>query len=109
MGINEALLLVGVFTLLAGVVTLMVAVRILRSTLRSEHRGSERLEILREQQARMESWSEERRFLLDELRYERAWRESQAQENGRTQLPAVRLELEAPPQLPWWRRIFTWE
>jgi hypothetical protein len=109
MGINEALLLVGVFGLLAGVATLMVAVRILRSTQRSELRGSERLEILREQQARLESWNEERRFLLDELRRERAWRESQVQENGRTQLPAVPLALEAPPQLPWWRRIFYWE
>ena len=103
---NVAMLLVGVFGLLAGGATLLVAVRILRSTQRSEHRGSERLEILREQQARSESWNEERRFLLDELKRERAWRESQVQENGRAQLPAVPLALEAPPQPPWWRRIF---
>ena len=103
---NVAMLLVGVFGLLAGGATLLVALRILRSTQRSEHRGSERLEILREQQARLESWNEERRFLLDELKRERAWRESQVQENGRAQLPAVPLALEAPPQPPWWRRIF---
>ena len=110
---STAVLLVGSLSVLMGMVALVVALRILRSTLRSERRGNERLENLREQQARLEFLREERMLLLEQLRQEhnrrteveRAWGESLAQENGRVPLPAVRGALEAAPRLPWWRRL----
>lgn len=110
---STTMLLVGSLSVLMGMVTLVVALRILRSALRSERRGNERLEILREQQARLEFLREERMLLLEQLRQEhnrrteveRAWEESLAQENGRVPLPAVRGALEAAPRLPWWRRL----
>ena len=111
---STVMLLVGSIGVLVGMLALVVALRILRSALRSERRGNERLEILREQQARLELLREERMLLLEQLRrehaqrteVERAWRESLAQENGRVPLPAVRGALEAAPRLPWWRRLF---
>jgi DNA-binding XRE family transcriptional regulator len=58
--------------LAAIVVTLVVAVRILQSAHRSENTAEERLEILREQQQRLEFLHEERRLLLEEIERQRS-------------------------------------
>ncbi len=65
------LLLVGI-SLLVSVAILIVAFDILKSTRTEAHRGSERLEILREQQERLAIMHEERRLLLEELERQRA-------------------------------------
>ncbi len=113
---STALFVVGSLGVLVGMMALVVAFRILRSALRSERMGNERLEILREQQERLAYLREERELLLEELRQERrrhaeiekAWRESSvAYGNGRVLLPAVRRALEgAPRRRQWWSRIF---
>ncbi len=111
---STLLLVLGSLSVLVGMVAVVLALRILRSALSSERMGSERLEILREQQQRLEVLREEREMLLEELRrahdrhaeLEQAWRESPVeQENGRVQLPAVRGELEGAPRRSWWFRI----
>ncbi len=61
-----AVVLAGV-SLLVSSVTLLVATRILRTAGRSELAGDERLEILREQQQRLDYLHEERRALLGTL------------------------------------------
>ena len=61
-----AVVLAGV-SLLVSSVTLLVATRILRTARRSELAGDERLEILREQQQRLDYLHEERRALLGTL------------------------------------------
>ena len=61
-----AVVLAGV-SLLVSSVTLLVATRILRTASRSELAGDERLEILREQQQRLDYLHEERRALLGTL------------------------------------------
>ena len=61
-----AVVLAGV-ALLVSPVTLLVATRILRTARRSELAGDERLEILREQQQRLDYLHEERRALLGTL------------------------------------------
>jgi hypothetical protein len=88
---STVLFVVGNLGVLVGMIALVVAFRILRSALRSERMGNERLEILREQQERLAYLRRERELLLEELRQERgryaeierAWRESSAaQDNG---------------------------
>jgi hypothetical protein len=110
-----ALFVLGSLSVLVGMAAVVLAVGILRSALRSERMGNERLEILREQQERLGLLREERRMLFEELRgertrraeLERAWRESLVeQENGRVLLPAVRGALEGAPRWRWWFRIF---
>jgi hypothetical protein len=98
-------------SLLASVITLVVALRIVQSAHRSENSGEERLQILREQQQRLEFMREERRLLLEEIERQRSERNG-AQRNGAQRPP---LELSAPsseraqPQglRLWWRRIFS--
>jgi hypothetical protein len=90
-------------SLLASVITLVVALRILQSAHRSENSGEERLQILREQQQRLEFMREERRLLLEEI-------ERQRSEMNGAQRP---LELsahseeqgESQEMRAWWRRI----
>ena len=115
---STLLAVLGSLSVVVGMAALVLALRILRSALRSERMGNERLEILREQQQRLGVLREEREMLLEELRraHERAhdrhtelegvWRESLVeQENGRVQLPAVRGELEGAARRWWWFRI----
>ncbi len=111
---STLLLVLGSLSVLVGMAAVVLALRILRSALRSERMGNERLEILREQQQRLGVLREEREMLLGELRLahdrnaelERAWRESLVeQENGRVRLPAVRGELEGAARRSWWFRI----
>jgi hypothetical protein len=88
---STVLFVVGILDVLVGMIALVVVFRILRSALRSERRGNERVEMLREQQERLAYLHRERELLLEELRQERgphaeierAWRESSAaQDNG---------------------------
>ena len=69
---SAALFVIGSLSVVVGLTAVVLAGRILRSALRSERMGNERLEILREQHERMELLREERRMLLEELRGERA-------------------------------------
>jgi hypothetical protein len=90
-------------SLAASVTTLVVALRILQSAHRSENSSEERLEILREQQQRLEFMHEERRLFLEEI-------ERQRLEMNGAQRP---LELsahseeqgESQEMRAWWRRI----
>jgi hypothetical protein len=111
MSSSTALFVLGSLSVVVGMTAVVLAVRILRSALRSERMGNERLEILREQQERLELLREERRMLLEQLRgerdrraeLERAWGVSLVeQENGQGQLPAVRGVLEGAPRRRWW-------
>jgi pyruvate/2-oxoglutarate dehydrogenase complex dihydrolipoamide acyltransferase (E2) component len=54
-------------SLVLSTVTLLIAWRVLQSAHRSERAGEERLEILRDQQERLEFMREERRLALEEL------------------------------------------
>lgn len=90
-------------SLLASVAVLIVALRILQSVHRSEISGEERLEILREQQQRLEFMHEERRLLLEEIERQRSVM------NG-AQRPlelSARSEEQAETEglRPWWRRV----
>jgi hypothetical protein len=108
---STLLTVLGSLSVLVGMAALVLALRILRSALRSERMGNERLEILREQQQRLGVLREEREMILEELRrahdrhteLEGVWRESLVeQENGRVRLPAVRGELEGAARRSWW-------
>jgi hypothetical protein len=90
-------------SLLASVAALVVALRILQSVHRSELSGEERLEILREQQQRLEFMREERRLLLEEI--ERLRSEMNGAQRP-LELPARSEEQAETEGLhPWWRRI----
>ncbi len=94
-------------SLLISVTILYFVLKVLRSTLRAEQAGDERLEILREQQQRLRFLREERRMLVEELQ----WRRSMMDGEGR------RLELDAPSESDghseteqpksrsWWQRM----
>ena len=97
-------------SLAASVATLVVAVRILQSAHRSEISSEERLEILREQQQRLEFMHEERRLLLEEI--ERQHSEMNGGQRNGAQRPlelSARSEEQRESQglRPWWRRIFS--
>ena len=88
---STVLFVVGSLDVLVVMMVLVVVFRILRSALRSEQMGNERLEMLREQQERLEYLRKERELLLEKLRQERGlhaeierdWRERWvAQDNG---------------------------
>jgi pyruvate/2-oxoglutarate dehydrogenase complex dihydrolipoamide acyltransferase (E2) component len=66
--------------LIVSTATLLIALRVWQSAYRSERAGEERLEILREQQQRLEFMREERRLLLEELRRQRSGREERLKE-----------------------------
>jgi hypothetical protein len=96
-------------SLAVSLMALYVMLVVLRSTRRAERAGDERLEILREQQQRLQFMHEERRMLDKELE----WRRSMM-DGGEHQL-----ELNAPPdsngqvrsgrlkpRSNWWRKIF---
>jgi hypothetical protein len=95
-------------SLIVSLMALYVILVVLRSTRRAERAGDERLEILREQQQRLQFMHEERRMLDKELE----WRRSMM-DGGERQL-----ELNAPPdsngqvRSEWlklrslWRKIF---
>ena len=104
-GFEWVFLCLAVGSLSASVVTLIVAVRILQSALRSENSSEERLEILREQQQRLRFMHEERRLLLEEIERQRSEMNGAQRPLG---LPAGS-EKKAKPQepRPWWRRIFS--
>jgi hypothetical protein len=112
MNSSTALFVVGSLSVVVGMTAVGLAVAILRSALRSEEMGNERLEILHEQRERLELLREERRMLQEELRaerdrragLERAWLGSTVEHgNGQVLLPAVRGALEeAPQRRRWW-------
>jgi hypothetical protein len=95
-------------SLAVSLMALYVMLVVLRSTRRAERAGDERLEILREQQQRLQFMHEERRMLDEELE----WRRSMMDTGER------QLELNAPPESngqvrsEWlklrslWRKIF---
>jgi hypothetical protein len=96
-------------SLIVSLMALYVILVVLRSTRRAERAGDERLEILREQQQRLQFMHEERRMLDEELE----WRRSMMDTGER------QLELNAPPESNgqvrsgrlkprsnWWRKIF---
>ncbi len=56
--------------LLVSIVTLVIAIGILRSSRRSENLGEDRYELLRDQHDRLELLREERRMLTEELERE---------------------------------------
>ena len=64
----EVLLLAAV--LVVGLASLLVSVRALRSSRRSEEYGADRYELLRDQQDRLELLREERKMLREELEQE---------------------------------------
>ena len=68
---STVLFVVGSLDVLVVMMVLVVVFRILRSALRSEQMGNERLEMLREQQERLEYLRKERELLLEKLRQER--------------------------------------
>lgn len=115
---EELLAAVGVLTLLVSVVTLSVVILTLRSSRRSEEMGEDRLELLRDQQERLELLREERRMLMEELEQERQGRlEAQQKaerleleaEHERDLLPALREpDPTGQPEVrrPLWRRLF---
>ena len=94
-------------SLLTSTTILYFVLKVLSSTHRAERAGEERLEILREQQQRLQFLHDERRMLEQELQ----WRRSMM--DGEERLP----ELIAPPESNghskfeqpklrlWWRRI----
>ena len=75
-------------SLIVSVTILSVVLAVLRSTRRTERAGGERLEILREQQERLQFMRDERRMLEEELQ----WRRSMM--DGEERL----LELNAPSE-----------
>ncbi len=87
-------------SLLLSAATLIIAWRVLKVVDQSKRAGDERLEILREQQNRLDYMHKERRLLEEVLEMQR-----QAMEESSRQL-----ELPAPPEperpKPWWRRWF---
>ena len=86
--------------------TLFVGFRVLRSSLRGERSGNERLEILREQQERLRLMHQERRMLEEELdRLRSAMDEERPRERPR-ELPAP-ADPEQPERRRWWRRMFS--
>jgi hypothetical protein len=78
--------------LAVGVATLVVALLVLSNVLRSMRMSEERLEILREQQARLEYLHEQHRLLWAQLGVEPPPREPSSPQEG--------------TQRPWWRRMF---
>jgi hypothetical protein len=77
-------------SLVVSMATLIIVLRVMRSTRRSEWAGNERLEILREQQQRLQVLREERRMLEKELE----WRRSTMDQEERL------LELNPPSEYP---------
>jgi hypothetical protein len=97
-------------SLIASVITLVVALRILQSAHRSENSGEERLQILREQQQRLEFMREERRLLLEEIERQRLTM-NEAERNGAQRPLELSAGLEEQGEQQglrlWWRRIFS--
>jgi cell shape-determining protein MreC len=99
-------------SLVIGVATLVLCVLVLGSVRRSKRTSEERLEILREQQERLEDLHEEHRLLWEQLGVESPKEspeasESVMQEPERARAP--RLATGSPQegtQKPWWRRVF---
>ena len=109
-GLEWLFVSLAVASLLASVAALVVAWRILQSVHRSEISGEERMEILREQQQRLEFMHEERRLLLEEI--ERQHSEMNGGQRNGAQRPlelSARSEEQRESQglRPWWRRIFS--
>ena len=94
-------------SLIISTTILYFVLRVLRSTHRAERAGGERLEILREQQQRLQFLRDERRMLEEELE----WRRSMMDGEGRLlELNAPsgtngHSESEQPKLLSWWRRM----
>ena len=95
-------------SLIASVAILYVVLKVLRSTHRAERAGGERLEILREQQERLQFMRDERRMLEEELQWRRSMMDGEerllelnasSESNGHS-------ETERPPKSrSWWRRV----
>jgi hypothetical protein len=82
--------------LVVSLLTLVVALLILRSARRSEHSGEERLEMMREQRERLNYLHEERRLLLEELAEDRRVRGA----GGRVSDSVVEEPRRESPQTP---------
>ncbi len=94
-------------SLLTSTTILYFVLKVLRSTHRAERAGGERLEILREQQQRLQFMRDERRMLEEELQWRRSMMDGEerllelnppSQFNGRS-------ETEQPKSRSWWRRM----
>jgi hypothetical protein len=93
--------------MLISIVTLIVAWRILRAIRRSEQAGVERLEILREQQQRLDVLDEERRQLLQALELQRQEMDEQKRRPELPPAPPDPAQPEGRHERPsWWRRTF---
>ena len=79
----ETSYLIGLGSLVVGVVTLVVAALAVRNSRRSAELAEDRMEYLREEQARLEFLHEERRSLMEELKREREQRLENQQEAER--------------------------
>lgn len=106
-------------SLVIGIATLVVAALVLRSSRRSEEIGEARIELLRDQQERLELLREERKMLMQELERERRERSEIQRRLNRLRfeisepeehelLPALpQIDPAEHPELrkPWWRRL----
>lgn len=91
----EALPFISISTLVVGVVTLVIAALIFRHSRRSAELAEDRMEYLREEQARLVFFHEERQSLAEELKREREQRlENQRQAERPDQKHLVKLEQE---------------
>jgi hypothetical protein len=98
---STAFFVLGSLSVLVGMTAIILAVGILRSVLRSERAGNERLEILREQQQRLKVMYQERSILQVEL--ERL-RSAMDEEERLLELPAPAEPIQ-PNRRPWWRMV----
>jgi len=98
-------------SLITSVAILYFVLKVLRSTHRAERAGGERLEILREQQERLQFLRDERRMLEEELQWRRSIMDGEerllelnasSEFNGHS-------ETEQPKvHSSWWRRMVGW-
>jgi hypothetical protein len=98
--------------LAVGVATLVVALLVLGNVLRSMRMSEERLQILREQQERLEYLHKEHRLLWAQLGVESPPREPSSASETPLERPEgeeVWVDATSPQEVtqrPWWRRMF---
>lgn len=90
-------------SLAVSLAVLIVVWSVMRDSRRSRAAGDERLEILREQQARLKVMYQERDLLREELRRLRSVMD---EETRVLELPAPTGPESPERHLPWWRRWF---
>ena len=94
-------------SLLVSVTVLFIVVKVLRITHRVERAGDERLEILREQQQRLQFLRAERRMLEKELEWSRSMmdREERLLELNASSESNGHSDTEQSKARSWWRRM----